>query len=483
MSDWPPARRGCRAIRCECLAGRDDRQGIPDRARRQALATQGRADPGRPGRRVRSIAMRRLRSKARWRGIRIATKLRDAVQPVHHIDPEMRRARWERALSAVGRFDFGDRGCRVGPRRDRRRQSLVTCGRSQPVPLATMPAEFIYTSYKLARHYPPDRTVLEDISISFYPGAKIGVIGPNGAGQVEPAADHGRPRRRVHRRGAPHARLHGRLPEPGAAARPGQGRQGQRDGRRRRGPGPHRPVQRRDGQVVRSGRRLRGDRRRAERARGPHQRRGCVEPGAQRGHRHGRAPLPARRRRRDDPVGWREATRGAVPAAAPAPGPAAARRADQPPRRRVAWSGWSGSSASTRAPSSPSPTTATSWTTSPSGSWSSTAAAGIPFSGNYSSWLEQKLERMSQENEGVDATPADPRPRARLGAHVARRPASRRARPGSSAYEQLLAEAQDEKVERRELEIAIPPGPRLGDRSSRSRTCARATATGCSSRT
>src|SRR3954452_11804946 len=46
-----------------------------------------------------------------------------------------------------------------------------------------MPAEFIYTAYKLARHYPPDRTVLEDISISFYPGAKIGVIGPNGAGK------------------------------------------------------------------------------------------------------------------------------------------------------------------------------------------------------------------------------------------------------------------------------------------------------------
>src|SRR5258706_9692853 len=46
-----------------------------------------------------------------------------------------------------------------------------------------MPAEFIYSTYKLARHYPPDRTVLEDISISFYPGAKIGVIGSNGAGK------------------------------------------------------------------------------------------------------------------------------------------------------------------------------------------------------------------------------------------------------------------------------------------------------------
>jgi ATP-binding cassette ChvD family protein len=46
-----------------------------------------------------------------------------------------------------------------------------------------MPHEFIYTTYKLARHYPPDRTVLENISISFYPGAKIGVIGSNGAGK------------------------------------------------------------------------------------------------------------------------------------------------------------------------------------------------------------------------------------------------------------------------------------------------------------
>jgi ATP-binding cassette ChvD family protein len=46
-----------------------------------------------------------------------------------------------------------------------------------------MAHEFIYTTYKLARHYPPDRTVLENISISFYPGAKIGVIGSNGAGK------------------------------------------------------------------------------------------------------------------------------------------------------------------------------------------------------------------------------------------------------------------------------------------------------------
>jgi ATP-binding cassette ChvD family protein len=48
---------------------------------------------------------------------------------------------------------------------------------------SVMAHEFIYTCYKLARHYPPDRTVLENISLSFYPGAKIGVLGANGAGK------------------------------------------------------------------------------------------------------------------------------------------------------------------------------------------------------------------------------------------------------------------------------------------------------------
>jgi ATP-binding cassette ChvD family protein len=46
-----------------------------------------------------------------------------------------------------------------------------------------MAPQFIYTCYRLGRFYPPDRTVLEGISLSFYPGAKIGVIGPNGSGK------------------------------------------------------------------------------------------------------------------------------------------------------------------------------------------------------------------------------------------------------------------------------------------------------------
>jgi sulfate-transporting ATPase len=46
-----------------------------------------------------------------------------------------------------------------------------------------MSAQFIYTMYKVSRFYPPDREVLKDITLSFYPGAKIGVIGSNGSGK------------------------------------------------------------------------------------------------------------------------------------------------------------------------------------------------------------------------------------------------------------------------------------------------------------
>jgi energy-dependent translational throttle protein EttA len=46
-----------------------------------------------------------------------------------------------------------------------------------------MSTQYIFTTYKLARRYPPDREVLSDISLSFMPGAKIGVLGYNGAGK------------------------------------------------------------------------------------------------------------------------------------------------------------------------------------------------------------------------------------------------------------------------------------------------------------
>ena len=42
-------------------------------------------------------------------------------------------------------------------------------------------AEFIYTMYK-ARKAHGDKVILDDVTLSFYPGAKIGVVGPNGMG-------------------------------------------------------------------------------------------------------------------------------------------------------------------------------------------------------------------------------------------------------------------------------------------------------------
>jgi ATP-binding cassette ChvD family protein len=46
-----------------------------------------------------------------------------------------------------------------------------------------MAAQYIFTMHKVGRFHPPDREVLKDISLSFFPGAKIGVIGHNGAGK------------------------------------------------------------------------------------------------------------------------------------------------------------------------------------------------------------------------------------------------------------------------------------------------------------
>ena len=46
-----------------------------------------------------------------------------------------------------------------------------------------MASEYIFTMHKCSRFYPPDRDVLKDISLSFFPGAKIGVLGANGAGK------------------------------------------------------------------------------------------------------------------------------------------------------------------------------------------------------------------------------------------------------------------------------------------------------------
>jgi sulfate-transporting ATPase len=46
-----------------------------------------------------------------------------------------------------------------------------------------MSTQFVYTMHRLTKAYPPDKTVLKDLTLAFLPGAKIGVLGYNGAGK------------------------------------------------------------------------------------------------------------------------------------------------------------------------------------------------------------------------------------------------------------------------------------------------------------
>ncbi|HEV7492734.1 energy-dependent translational throttle protein EttA [Baekduia sp.] len=46
-----------------------------------------------------------------------------------------------------------------------------------------MSSQYIFTMHRLSKLHPPDKTVLNDLTLAFYPGAKIGVLGYNGAGK------------------------------------------------------------------------------------------------------------------------------------------------------------------------------------------------------------------------------------------------------------------------------------------------------------
>ncbi|MBW2713967.1 MAG: energy-dependent translational throttle protein EttA [Deltaproteobacteria bacterium] len=86
--------------------------------------------------------------------------------------------------------------------------------------------------------------------------------------------------------------------------------------------------------------------------------------------------------------------------------------------------------------------------------------AGIPYQGNYSSWLEQKQKRLAVEEKKETARQRTLKRELewiRMGTKA--RHAKGKAR--INAYEDMLAEEQKGKVESRE--IPIPPGPRLGD--------------------
>ncbi len=46
-----------------------------------------------------------------------------------------------------------------------------------------MAPQYIFQMHRLTKSFPPDKTVLKDLTLSFLPGAKIGVLGYNGAGK------------------------------------------------------------------------------------------------------------------------------------------------------------------------------------------------------------------------------------------------------------------------------------------------------------
>ncbi|MCE9590148.1 MAG: energy-dependent translational throttle protein EttA [Planctomycetes bacterium] len=86
--------------------------------------------------------------------------------------------------------------------------------------------------------------------------------------------------------------------------------------------------------------------------------------------------------------------------------------------------------------------------------------AGIPWKGNYTSWLEQKKGRLEVEEK---AESSRQRALARELEWVRKSPQARQAKSKArlKAYETMLAEDARKKVD--EIEIYIPPGPRLGD--------------------
>jgi sulfate-transporting ATPase len=86
--------------------------------------------------------------------------------------------------------------------------------------------------------------------------------------------------------------------------------------------------------------------------------------------------------------------------------------------------------------------------------------SGIPWKGNYSSWLEQKQQRLTQE-EKSETKRQKTLQRELEWIRMAPRARQAKGKARLNAYEQLLNEDAAQKLE--QVEIYIPPGPRLGD--------------------
>ena len=191
-----------------------------------------------------------------------------------------------------------------------------------------MARQFIYHMQGLSKTYPPNRKVLDNIHLSFYPDAKIGVLGVNGSGKstllrIMAGIDKDFVGEGWVAEGARVGYL-----RAGAASRREQDRARERHGRRRRQEGADRPLQRDRRELFGRDRRRDGEAAGRDRLQEPVGSRLPGRPG------DGCAALPARRCRCDEAVRRRAAPRRAVQIAARPARPAAARRADQPSRCR-----------------------------------------------------------------------------------------------------------------------------------------------------
>jgi len=86
---------------------------------------------------------------------------------------------------------------------------------------------------------------------------------------------------------------------------------------------------------------------------------------------------------------------------------------------------------------------------------------GIPFKGNYSSWLEQKSDRLQQEEKTESQRQKSLKKELEW---IQQNPKGRRSKSKAriSSYENMLSEEQEKR--REDMEIFIPAGPRLGDK-------------------
>jgi sulfate-transporting ATPase len=92
------------------------------------------------------------------------------------------RLAWAKSAGRIARWHSTARAGPVG-----RAELAGACaearGRRPHILLGAMPAQYVFTMQRLTKVVPPDKTVLENITLAFLPGAKIGVLGYNGAGK------------------------------------------------------------------------------------------------------------------------------------------------------------------------------------------------------------------------------------------------------------------------------------------------------------